>query len=88
MLICIGVYISSLSHVFVGITCPARSSPSNGDVELTDDANFGSAAVYTCDEGYEFVGGSVTVQVCEENPSATAAPFGDWTASEPTCQSE
>ena len=30
----------------------------------------------------------MTVQVCEENPSATAAPFGDWSASEPTCQSE
>ena len=70
------------------ITCPARSSPSNGNVELTDEANFGSVAVYTCAVGYEFREPSVTVQVCEENPNATTVPFGVWSAPVPTCQSE
>ena len=45
-------------------------------------------AVYTCDEGYEFVGGSVTVQVCEEDSGVRLATGGAWSALEPTCQSE
>ena len=78
----------SLAVLSAVITCPARSSPSNGNVELTDDANFGSVAIYTCDEGYEFTDTSVTVQLCEEDSGASTTPFGDWSASEPTCQSK
>ena len=78
----------SLAVLSAVITCPARSSPSNGNVELTDDANFGSVAVYTCDEGYVFTDTSVTVQVCEEDSGAATAPFGAWSALEPACQSE
>ena len=79
-----------LSILYTGITCPSRDPPTNANVkvELTDDVNFGSVAIYTCDEGYGFVGVADTIQLCEEDPSATIAPFGNWSGSEPACQSE
>ena len=63
--------------LYTGITCPSRDPPTNANVnvELTDDVNFGSVAIYTCDEGYEFVGVADTIQLCEEDSSAIMAPL-------------
>ena len=54
--------------------CVVLSSPSNGDIVLSNGTAMNSQAQYTCDRGYVLVGN--TTRIC--------GPDG-WTGEEPTC---
>ena len=55
--------------------CPGLTAPANGGITFTDGSNFGSAAAYSCDEGFTLTGDMARVCLGE----------GTWTGSEPSC---
>ena len=57
--------------------CGSLSDPSDGQVNFTATTE-GSVANYTCDTGYDLVGD--TTRTCQSD--------GQWSGSEPTCQSK
>ena len=57
--------------------CGSLSDPTNGQVNFTTTTE-GSVANYTCDTGYDLVGD--TTRTCQND--------GQWSGSEPTCQSK
>ena len=59
------------------IDCGGLSSPTNGEVTVST-TTFGSTANYTCDTGNDLVGD--TTRTCQAD--------GQWSRSEPTCQSK
>ena len=74
--------ISILLHVVwllisPAVVCSTLTQPTNGDVNLTG-TTLGQRATYTCDTGYNLVGGST--RMCQAT--------GVWSGSAPTCQSE
>ena len=74
--------ISILLHVVwllisPAVVCGTLNQPTNGDVNLTG-TTLGQRATYTCDTGYNLVGGST--RMCQAT--------GVWSGSAPTCQSK
>ena len=59
------------------LKCGILNNPSNGGISATGSI-VGSTATYFCNGGYELVGS--TFRVCQPN--------GQWSDSEPSCQSE
>ena len=57
--------------------CGTLSNPANGQVSHTDGTTYGETATYSCNTGYNRVGGS----------TRTCQAAGTWSGSEPTCQS-
>ena len=60
------------------VDCGSLDDPDNGQVNHTAGTTFGLTAVYSCDTGYNPIGGST--RACE----ATRV----WSGSAPTCQRE
>ena len=60
------------------VDCGSLVDPANGQVNHTAGTTFGLTAVYSCDTGYNPIGGST--RVCEAT--------GVWSGSAPTCQRE
>ena len=76
-------YVIDTSHLFLPVLliCPDLNNPQNGQVMVDDVNNFqGSNATYSCNIGFELIGGSM--RVCEN----TGGSIGDWSGSDPTCQ--
>ena len=59
------------------VDCNALTDPANGQVSTTGGTTFGQTATYSCNTGYNLVGDST--RSCQAN--------GDWSGSDPTCQS-
>ena len=57
--------------------CGPLTNPANGQVSHTSGTTFGQTATYSCDAGYNLMGGST--RMCQAD--------GMWSGSEPTCQS-
>ena len=55
--------------------CGTLTNPANGQVSHTAGTTFGQTANYSCNTGYNLVGGS----------SRTCQATGVWSASVPTC---
>ena len=65
-------------HSFIAaINCGGLSSPSNGQISITD-TTFGSIATYSCDPGYTLDGN--TSRICQAD--------GQWSGSQPSCNGE
>ena len=58
-----------------GVDCGTLTNPANGLVSHTAGTTFGQTATYSCNTGYNLVGGSI--QTCQAT--------GVWSASAPTC---
>ena len=56
--------------------CGSLTAPDNGQVDLTSGTTFGQNATYSCNTGYNLVGGST--RMCQAT--------GVWSGSAPTCQ--
>ena len=67
-----------LCSLHVAIICDNLTAPTNGEIFFTDGSNFGSAAAYSCDEGFTRTGDLARVCLGE----------GTWTGSEPSCDGE
>ena len=52
------------------------TDPGNGQVTLTSGTTFGQTATYSCNAGYNLVGGS----------TRTCQAAGNWSGSAPTCE--
>ena len=59
------------------VDCGELDNPNNGQVSL-DGIIFGSIATYTCDTGFNLIGDME--RICQAN--------GNWSESEPVCQSQ
>ena len=69
-----------------GIRCPVLQHPINGQVELipnTNEAYYGSTAIFTCDVGYGQSSGDLKL-TCGSSDGVTTA--GDWNGDTPTCE--
>ena len=62
---------------FLVIECEKVGTLLNGNIECTEDINFDSACLYTCDPGYKLRGSSM--RRCKEDSS--------WTGDAPFCES-
>jgi len=62
------------------ITCPVLPPPDNGDLVCTDDVNFGSECVFSCDEGFALLGEETLTCGTGEGIN------GVWNVEEPVCQ--
>ena len=74
------VEVSSNMHVFLiftAVDCGTMTNPNNGQVSHTGETTFGQSATYSCNTGYNLVGGSI--RMCQAT--------GEWSGSAPTCQS-
>ncbi len=58
--------------------CGNPSPPSNGQVALSSGSTYGSTATYSCDTGYNLVGGG-SIRSCQDDAA--------WSGKQPTCQS-
>ena len=58
--------------------CGPLPSINGGAVEYSQETTFESVATYTCDAGFELVGGGMETRTCTET--------GEWSGDEPTCQ--
>ena len=58
------------------VNCGTLTNPANGQVHYTGSTTFGETANYTCDLGYNLVGGR----------TRTCLATGVWSGSAPTCQ--
>ena len=67
------IYIFLLSTV---VDCGTLTNPANGRISYSDRTTFGQTANYSCNAGYNLVGGSM--RICQAT--------GVWSASEPICQ--
>ncbi len=69
-----------LFHVYVKnspvVNCTLLETPSNGELD-EDGVSFGSEVTYSCDIGYVLSG----------DTSRTCQPDGNWTGSDPMCNS-
>ena len=59
------------------VDCGPLTSPLAGLVSHTNGTTFGSMATYSCNNGYNLIG----------NVSRTCGAEGEWTGSEPMCES-
>ena len=57
--------------------CAALTNPTHGSVSNTEAATPGETATYSCNTGYNLVGGN----------TRTCQATGMWSGSAPTCQS-
>ena len=74
------VEVSSNMHVFLiftAVDCGTMTNPNNGQVSHTGETTFGQSATYSCNTGYNLVGGSI--RMCQAT--------GEWSGSASTCQS-
>ena len=70
---------SNTIHVFFLLTvvdCGTLTNPANGQVSHTAGTTFGETATYSCDPGYNLVGGNT--RMCQAT--------GNWSGSTPACQ--
>ena len=68
-----------MKHIFLLLTavdCGALTNLANGHVSHTAGTTLGQTATYSCNPGYDLVGGS----------SRTCQATGVWSGSVPTCQ--
>ena len=64
------------------ITCPALSTPVNGNApNCTDSNNFNSTCTFTCSDGFGIVGSSTLT--CGGDGSSTT---GTYNTNSPTCE--
>ena len=64
-------------HSFLtDMNCSTLTDPANGQVSYTAGITFGQTATYSCNAGYNLVGGST--RICHAT--------GVWSGSAPTCQ--
>ena len=71
-LICVHNYVSFL---LTAMNCDNLTDPTNGQVNHTAGTTLGQTATYSCNTGYNLVGGSIR----------TCQAMG-WSGSAPTCQ--
>ena len=62
--------------IFTAVDCSPLPGPANGRVDHTAGTTFGQTATYSCNTGYNLIGGS----------TRTCQATGEWNASIPTCQ--
>ena len=67
---------SHLCLLSTAVNCGTLANPANGQVSHTVGTTFGRASTYTCNTGYNLVGGS----------TRTCQATGVWSGSAPTCQ--
>ena len=58
------------------VNCGTLTNPANGQVNHTGETTFGQTATYSCNTGYNLVGGS----------SRSCQATGVWSGGAPTCQ--
>ena len=58
------------------VDCGSLTDPANGQVTHTAGTSLGQTATYSCNTGYNLIGGS----------TRTCQATGQWNASIPTCQ--
>ena len=63
--------------ICTAVDCGTLANPNNGQVSHTSGTTFGQVATYSCNTGYNLMGG--TIRMCQ----ATR----EWFGSAPTCQS-
>ena len=63
--------------ILIVVDCGNLTDPANGSFTLTSGTTFGQTATYSCDTGYNLVGDGIR----------TCQATGNWSESEPTCQS-
>ena len=59
------------------VDCNTLTNPANGQVSTTAGTTFGETATYSCNTAYNLVGDN----------TRTCQATGEWSGSEPTCQS-
>ena len=59
------------------VDCSALTNPANGQVSQAAGTTFGETATYSCNTGYNLVGDN----------TRTCQATGEWSGSEPACQS-
>ena len=70
------VYVHDVSPLSIAVNCGALTNPDNGSVSHTAGTTFGQTATYSCNTGYNLVGG--TTLICQAT--------GVWSGNAPTCQ--
>ena len=63
--------------VLTGVDCGNLTDPGNGSVTHSAGTTFGQTATYSCNTSYNLEG----------NSTRTCQATGNWSGSEPTCQS-
>ena len=69
-------YVHDVFLLLTAVSCGTLSNPNNGRVSHTGGTTFGRTATYSCNTGYNLVGGS----------TCTCQAIGVWSGSAPTCQ--
>ena len=72
-----------VSFLLTAMNCDTLADPPNGQVSHTVGTTLGQRATYSCNTGYNLVGGSI--HTCLATGWSGSAPTG-WSGSAPTCQ--
>ena len=70
------IHLCDVVLFLTAVNCGTLTNPTNGQVSHTAGITFGKRAIYSCNTGYNLVGGST--RTCQ----ATRV----WSGSAPTCQ--
>ena len=70
---------TDMSFPFTVVECGTLTNLANGLINHTTGATFGQTATYSCNTGFNLVGGSSATRTCQAT--------GIWSGSAPTCQS-
>ena len=70
------VYVHDVSPILTAVDCGALTNPANGSVSHTARTTFGQTATYSCNTGYNLVGGGT--RICQAS--------GVWSGNVSTCQ--
>ena len=73
-----GVQLYYIFLLSTAVNCGALTNPANGKVSHTGGTTFGQTATYSCNTGYNLVGGST--RKCQAT--------GVWSGSAPSCTYE
>ena len=72
-----------IKHFLVlAIRCVEQAAPANGNVVCTDGGNLNSVCQFTCNRGYNLIGGDSNSCFDDRDNDA----FGQWTSPPPFCQ--
>ena len=68
----------NVSLLLTALDCGTLTAPANGQVTYSGRTTFGHTATYSCDTGYDVIGG--TTRMCQVEGTT-----GVWSGSAPTC---
>ena len=85
-------FLSFCCFIHIGIKCKSLPNPKNGFIVFSDPANphdFESTANYSCDPGYQLIGGDPVrhcVETGQEHCDISGQKKGEWNGTAPECK--